>query len=203
MIYNAGFFITNALLGIALAMDAFSVSVANGLNEPCMRKNKIFGIAGIFALFQTIMPMIGWFFVSIAKETFKSFEKFIPWIALILLCFIGGKMIWDGITGEEENPCNKGGLGIMALIVQGIGTSIDALSVGFTFNNPENPYTFIPALVASLVIGVLTFFICFGGIIIGKTAGNKLCGKAGIFGGIILVVIGVEIFLSGTGIINF
>jgi len=194
---NFGFFIVNSLLGVGLAMDAFSVSVANGLNEPCMKKGKMLGIAGMFAFFQTLMPMIGWFFVYIAKEAFESFNKFIPWIALILLCYIGGKMIWDSLKCEENTECEKGGLGFIALVTQGIGTSIDALSVGFTFNNPDNSYTFLPALIASLLIGVLTFFICFGGIIIGKTVGSRLCGKAGIFGGVVLIAIGLEIFISG------
>ena len=124
--------------------------------------------------------------------------QFIPWIALILLGYIGGKMIYEGLKGED-NDCSKPGLGFGALVLQGIATSIDALSVGFTISE----YKLCSALIAALVIAVVTFFICFGGIIIGRKAGTKLCGKAGIFGGVILVAIGVEIFLSGVGILNF
>ena len=192
MTFTLGFFITNALLGVGLAMDAFSVSVANGLNEPCMKKGKMFGIAGMFAFFQALMPMLGWICVHTIMEHFKSFEKLIPWIALLLLGYIGGKMLWEGIKNDDEDPCGKPGLGFTALVVQGIATSIDALSVGFTIAE----YNLVPALVAALLIAVITFVICFGGIIIGKTAGSKLCGKAGIFGGIILIGIGLEIFIS-------
>lgn len=193
-----GFFVQNILMGIGLAMDAFSVSVANGLNEPCMKKGKMLGIAGMFAFFQALMPMIGWICVHTVVQYFESFEKFIPWIALILLGYIGGKMIYEGLKGED-NDCSKPGLGFGALVLQGIATSIDALSVGFTISE----YKLCSALIAALVIAVVTFFICFGGIIIGRKAGTKLCGKAGIFGGVILVAIGVEIFLSGVGILNF
>ena len=193
-----GFFVQNILMGIGLAMDAFSVSVANGLNEPSMKKGKMLGIAGMFAFFQALMPMIGWICVHTVVQYFESFEKFIPWIALILLGYIGGKMIYEGLKGED-NDCSKPGLGFGALVLQGIATSIDALSVGFTISE----YKLCSALIAALVIAVVTFFICFGGIIIGRKAGTKLCGKAGIFGGVILVAIGVEIFLSGVGILNF
>ena len=193
-----GFFVQNILMGIGLAMDAFSVSVANGLNEPCMKKGKMPGIAGMFAFFQALMPMIGWICVHTVVQYFESFEKFIPWIALILLGYIGGKMIYEGLKGED-NDCSKPGLGFGALVLQGIATSIDALSVGFTISE----YKLCSALIAALLIAVVTFFICFGGIILGRKAGTKLCGKAGIFGGVILVAIGVEIFLSGVGILNF
>ena len=89
-------------LGVALAMDAFSVSMANGLNDPGMEKKKMCVIAGTFAGFQFAMPMIGWFCVTTIKEIFAMFEKFIPWIALLLLLFIGGKMLLDGIRGGDD-----------------------------------------------------------------------------------------------------
>ena len=87
------FFFTNIMLGVGLAMDAFSVSLANGLNEPCMKQPKMMGIAGIFAVFQGMMPMIGWICVHTIVQYFSAFEKLIPWIALVLLCWIGGKML--------------------------------------------------------------------------------------------------------------
>ena len=187
------FFLTSILLGVGLAMDAFSVSLANGLNEPCMKAPRMAGIAGIFSLFQFAMPMIGWICVSTVAQYFKAFEVCIPWIALILLCFIGGKMLYEGITckgGEEECGCRSVGFG--ALLVQGIATSIDALSVGFTIAD----HNFAQALIACLLIGVVTFFICFAGLYIGKKAGTKLSGKAGILGGCILILIGLEIFIT-------
>jgi putative Mn2+ efflux pump MntP len=187
------FFLTSILLGVGLAMDAFSVSLANGLNEPCMRTPRMAGIAGIFSLFQFAMPMIGWICVSTVAQYFKAFEVCIPWIALILLCFIGGKMLYEGITckgGEEECGCRAVGFG--ALLVQGVATSIDALSVGFTIAD----HNFAQALIACLLIGAVTFFICFAGLYIGKKAGTKLSGKAGILGGCILIFIGLEIFIT-------
>lgn len=185
------FFFNSILLGIGLAMDAFSVSLANGLNEPCMKKGKMSGVAGIFSLFQFAMPMIGWICVSTIAKQFEAFEKCIPWIALILLGYIGGKMLYEGIKNKEQSEA-KGAVGFGALLVQGVATSIDALSVGFTISD----YNWLKALLACLLIGIVTLFICFAGIAIGKKAGTKLAGKAGIFGGAILIFIGLEIFIT-------
>lgn len=185
------FIFNSALLGVGLAMDAFSVSLANGLNEPCMKKRKAFGIAGIFALFQALMPMIGWICVHTILQYFKAFEKLIPWIALVLLGFIGGKMLIEGIKNKAD--CDeKPGVGIAALLMQGVATSIDALSVGFTIAE----YELVMALLAAVIIAAVTFVICSAGIYIGKHAGTKLAGKAGIFGGAILIFIGIEIFVT-------
>ena len=185
------FFFTSIMLGIGLAMDAFSVSLANGLNEPNMKIGKVTGVAGIFALFQFAMPLIGWFCVSNLVQYFTVFEKFIPWIALGLLGFIGGKMLYEGITNKEEEE-ETPAVGLVALLVQGVATSIDALSVGFTISE----YSAAEALLSCLLIGVVTFFICYAGILIGKKAGTKLAGKAGILGGAILIFIGLEIFIT-------
>ena len=186
------FFITNILLGVGLAMDAFSVSLANGLNQPCMGKDKMCGIAGVFAFFQAIMPLVGWICVHTLLEYFKAFEPFIPWIALALLCYIGGKMIYDSIKQKDEEGCEKKGVTLWGLLVQGVATSIDALSVGFTIAH----YDAVKAVVAAILIATVTFIICLAGIIIGKKAGTRLAGKAGILGGIILILIGLEIFIT-------
>jgi len=191
--FGIDFIITNVMLGVGLAMDAFSVSLANGLNEPCMRRRKMCGIAGMFAFFQALMPMAGWICIHTIVQYFRSFEKFIPWIALILLGFIGGKMLYEGIRNKDEDPCAKPGVGFAALVVQGVATSIDALSVGFTIAE----YDVVSALIAALIIAVVTFFICVGGVVIGRKAGTKLAGKAGILGGAILIIIGIEIFITG------
>ncbi len=185
------FFFNSMLLGIGLAMDAFSVSLANGLNDTRMKKSKMSIIAGVFALFQAMMPLIGWFFVHTLLQYFTAFEKFIPWIALALLGYIGFQMLREGLEhkdGDEEKP----GLGWSALLVQGVATSIDALSVGFTIAD----YGFIEALLAAAIIAVVTFIICMAGLAIGKKAGTKLAGKASIFGGAILIFIGLEIFIG-------
>lgn len=186
------FFLTAFLLGIGLAMDAFSVSLANGLNEPCMRKRKMTGVAGMFALFQALMPMLGWVCIHTIVEKFKAFEKMIPWIALVLLCYIGGKMLYDSLKHKDSECEEKPKVGFVGLIVQGIATSIDALSVGFTIAH----YDITAALLAAAIIAVVTFIICLAGILIGKTVGMKLAGKAGIFGGAILIFIGLEIFIT-------
>ena len=193
MEWNFVFVFNSVLLGVGLAMDAFSVSMANGLNEPGMKKNKMCGVAGIFAFFQALMPMIGWVCVHTVVQYFAAFEKFIPWIALILLCYIGGKMLWDGIKNKEEDAEEAAGVGLSALLIQGVATSIDALSVGFTIAD----YGFVMALVCALIIAVVTFVICMAGLVIGKTFGTKLSNKAAILGGVILIFIGIEIFVTG------
>ena len=188
--------LSSMAFGVALAMDAFSVSLANGLNEPCMCKRKMCGIAGMFAFFQALMPLIGWVCIHTIVQYFKFFEKLIPWIALVLLCFIGGKMLYEGIKCKGEADCDCGfgkKLGFAALVVQGIATSIDALSVGFTIAE----YDLASALLSALVIAVVTFVICMGGILIGRKVGTKFADKAGILGGAILVIIGITIFIRG------
>ena len=186
------FFFNSVLLGVGLAMDAFSVSLANGLNEPKMKTAKVTGVAGIFSFFQFAMPMIGWVCVSTIAQRFEAFQKFIPWIALALLGFIGGKMLYEGIVNKDSEE-EKTAVGFSALLVQGVATSIDALSVGFTIAE----YSILEALLSCFLIGFVTFFICFAGIHIGKKAGTKLAGKAGAFGGVILIFIGFEIFITG------
>lgn len=187
------FFLNSVLLGVGLAMDAFSVSLANGLNEPDMKRGKQCGIAGVFAAFQAVMPMLGWVCVHTIVEKFQAFEKFIPFIALILLAYIGGKMLFEGLKKDaaEEAECRT--LGLSALLLQGVATSIDALSVGFTIAE----YGFFMALVCALIIAAVTFFICEAGLVIGKKFGTKLANKASILGGVILILIGLEIFLTG------
>lgn len=186
------FFFNSILLGIGLAMDAFSVSLANGLNEPGMKTGKMCAVAGMFAVFQALMPLIGWVCVHTIVHYFKAFEMLIPWIALALLGYIGSKMLYEGITSRDSDE-EKPPVGLSALIVQGIATSIDALSVGFTIAE----YQFPSALACALIIAAVTFVICMAGILIGKRAGTKLAGKAGILGGVILIVIGLEIFITG------
>lgn len=188
------FILNSMLLGVGLAMDAFSVSLANGLQEPRMRPGRMCGIAGVFAAFQAIMPMTGWICVHTVVRLFSSFQRLIPWIALALLAWIGGKMLIEGIRGgekQDEGPAKALGLG--ALLLQGVATSIDALSVGFTIAS----YGLGMALAASLIIAVVTFVICMGGLVIGKKFGTRLSGKASVLGGVILIAIGLEIFISG------
>lgn len=185
------FFLNSILLGVGLAMDAFSVSMANGLGEPNMPKSKLLTIAATFGGFQALMPMIGWACVHTIAEYFTAFQKFIPYIALLLLGYIGGKMLIEGIRSKSESG-EVAVLTIGTLIVQGVATSIDALSVGFTIVS----YTWLMALASAVIIAVVTFIICVFGVIIGKKFGTALSNRAQIFGGIILIGIGIEIFIS-------
>lgn len=205
------FVINSVLLGVGLAMDAFSVSIVNGLNETRMSKGKTLGIAGTYAGFQFAMPMIGWFGVHTIAEAFQAFQKYIPWIALLLLLYIGGKMLLEGIRNQRASgsgdsahseercdekaaaPENSAELGLTTLLLQGVATSIDALSVGFTISG----YNAAKAFIASLLIAVTTLIVCLVGLRFGKKFGDKLADKATVLGGVILILIGIEIFVTG------
>ena len=191
MEWNFTFVFNSVLLGVGLAMDAFSVAMANGIRESKMSGAKMCGIAGIFAVFQGLMPLIGWICIHTVVQYFHTFQAWIPWIALCLLGYIGGKMLYEGIK-SQSCPVVPAVLGFGALLVQGIATSIDALSVGFTIAG----YLLPMALASALIIASVTFVICMVGLYIGKKAGSCLSGKAGIVGGAILIFIGLEIFIT-------
>lgn len=189
------FVLTNLLLGVGLAMDAFSVSLANGLAEPKMSVPRMAGIAGIYAFFQALMPMTGWFCVHGALSYFTIFSRFIPYIALALLLYIGGEMLIEGIRNKEKSEEEKitVQLPFTALLLQGVATSIDALSVGFTIAE----YGVWEALLAAGIIASATYLICAVGLYLGKRFGTRLAGKATVFGGLVLIAIGIEIFAKG------
>lgn len=187
--------LNSILLGVGLAMDACAVSMANGLNDPNMKVSKVVLVALIFAFFQALMPMIGWICVRTVAQQFDKFTVAIPYIALALLGFIGGKMIYEGVTHKEnssEQQTHKN-LTAVVLLTQAVATSIDALSVGFTVSS----YDVWQALTSVAIISLVTFAICVGGVYVGKKFGTKLGNKAEIFGGIILIGIGLEIFITG------
>ncbi len=195
MTLGFAFFLNSILFGVGLAMDAFSVSVANAIADPGMKHGERLRIAGSFALFQILMPLLGWLCVRTVAESFTAFQKLIPWIALGLLLYIGGKMLLEGVRGraeDEEEPEGKA-LGRGTLLLQGVATSIDALSVGFTIEE----YPFSAALTEALIIGAVTLAICLAGLFLGRTIGRRLDRIAPILGGLILIGIGVEIFLTG------
>ena len=188
------FFVNSIALGVALAMDAFSVSLANGLHEPQMENKRMNLIAGVFAFFQAAMPLIGWFCVHTILTIFSAFEKIVPWIGFGLLMYIGGKMILEGFeqkSQKEEAPVEKT-VSNRELFVQGIATSIDALSVGFTIAE----YGFVMALVCAIIIGIVTFFISHMGLRIGKKVGTYLSYRASFLGGTILIIIGLEVLIK-------
>ena len=193
MDWSVAFFANSALLGVGLAMDAFSVSMANGLNAPGMGRGQMARIAGTFGFFQFLMPMVGWLCVRTVSRAFVAFQRAVPWIALALLGFIGGKMLLEGLTHRGEAAEADRAPGHAALLVQGVATSIDALSVGFTIAE----YRAAQAFAASLIIAGVTFVICVAGLRIGQRFGTRLAGKASILGGVILIAIGIEIFVKG------
>lgn len=192
MAFDALFFINSVLFGVGLAMDAFSVSVANGLREPHMPRRRMALIAGTFAFFQTVMPLAGWLCVHTIAAAFSAAQRFIPWVALALLAYLGITMIREGL-----HPADEAGealpVGLTALLGQGVATSIDALSVGFTIAD----YGFPAALLECLIIGAVTFAICLAGLLLGRRFGVRLAGRAPLLGGVILIAIGLEIFITG------
>ena len=186
------FVMNSILLGVGLAMDAFSVSLVNGLNETGMRGTRMCAIAGVFAFFQALMPMLGWGTVHTMMHWFGFIEELIPWIALFLLLAIGGNMLLEGLR-QTKGAEQGAGVGAAALFVQGVATSIDAFSVGFAIAG----YDFPQALGCSLLIAATTFVICMAGLHIGRRMGTVLSRYATVLGGVILIAIGVEIFVTG------
>lgn len=193
--------ITAIGLGIGLAMDACAVSMSNGLAEPKMKLNKVLLIAGFFGVFQTLMPVIGYLAVtvlnSILGEKFATiFAYLVPWVALGLLLFLGIKMIVEGIKeGKENNDdanAEKKVLTIGMLFIQAIATAIDALSVGVIYGEVVP----LEAYITFAIVGVVTFAISVAAVYIGKKFGTIFSNKATIAGGIILVLIGLEIYIT-------
>lgn len=196
------------LLGAGLAMDASAVSMTNGMNETRMKFPKMCLIAGVFGIFQCIMPLIGYFIGNI----FKAFlEQFTALIALILLSYIGGKMLFEGIKAiieqkkhkneeEDKNEIKeKKVLGSGQLFIQGIATSIDALTVGLVFIGAGVSYGLennFFAILVSVIIGIVTFIFSLISIFIGKKFGELLSDKAQIVGGLILIGIGLKTFIQ-------
>ena len=189
------FLITYSLLGVGLAMDAFSVSVANGIRENTMKAGRRCIIAGTYGLFQILMPLIGWICVRTVVTFFSGIQRFIPVLALILLVFIGGRMIAESFRHSGAEHDTKPGVGGAELLMQGIATSLDALSVGFTIES----LGFDAALLASFIIGTVTFVICLIGLAIGRTVRMRLTRYSDAVGGIILILVGIEIFLRAKG----
>lgn len=185
---NGNLIIRAMLLGVGLAMDACAVSMANGFNESKMSVRKTAMVAGFFGVFQGVMPMIGYF---VGYSVLSVVEKIMPWISLIILCFLGGKMIKDGFSDKEEGK-ETTLLTLGTLTWQAFATSVDALSVGFTLAD----YVLSSAVITVGIIAVETFIISFIGVVIGKKFGTKFGGRAEVVGGVILIAIGLEIFIT-------
>lgn len=187
---NFLFYLTSIMLGIGLAMDACAVSMSNGLKEKEIKFKKIFFISSMFGISQGLMPLLGYI---VGAQFISYIDRFIPWIALVILGFLGVKMIIGAIKCHTKNECDYKPLSFKVIIIQTIATSIDALSVGLTICD----YTITEAIVTTIIIAIVTLVICILGHYIGKVFGDKLGEKAELIGGIILVLIGIEIFVSG------
>ena len=181
------------LTGFALSMDAFAVSITKGITLKKINLSIAIKIAFFFGLFQAIMPLIGWLFGMNFELYIRSIDH---WIAVILLSFLGIKMILDAISDDTKNDTTTY-LNNKELIVLSIATSIDALAIGVTF-----AFLNIDIIPVCISIGVITFIVCFIGVIIGKKIGSILKDSAQIIGGIILILIGLNIFNEHTGFIS-
>ena len=181
------------LIGIGLSMDAFAVAICQGLSMTRIKWGHALTVGLYFGGFQALMPLLGWVLGSQFSGYIQQYDH---WVAFILLLLIGGNMIREALSGEEdeaEDAAAGGGPDHKKLFLMAIATSIDALSVGFTISE----YGWFMALVCSLIVAIVTFFICEAGLAIGKKFGTKLSGKASVLGGVILIGIGLEIFISG------
>ncbi|MCD8329831.1 MAG: manganese efflux pump MntP family protein [Lachnospiraceae bacterium] len=183
------FLLHSLLLGTGLAMDAFSVSLADGLREPRMERRKTFFIAGLFAGFQFLMPLIGWVCLHTILEMFRIFAIWIPRLAPFLLLCLGADMIHEKNSCETLSPLQAD---LRQILTQGAATSVDALSAGFTLADCEFP----AAMTCCLIIAGITFFLCLSGLQLGRRFRTKLSGHASLLGGAILIFLGVRLFLE-------
>ena len=184
-----GFIVRSLFLGIGLAMDATCVAMTNGLKYPKLKIRHALLISFMFGFFQALMPLIG-YLLGVSFSEFLT--KFTPIIALVLLTIIGGKMLLEGFEKKEKDEEVKQ-FNFPMLLVQAIATAIDALSVGIIMID----YKFNELIIALILIAVVTFVLSFIAVFLGKKFGVLLNNKAEILGGVILIVIGLEIFISG------
>lgn len=178
------------LISLGLAMDAFAVSITNGITIQCLRLKHALKIAIFFGGFQALMPLIGWLAGIGLKQYVESFDH---WIAFALLLFIGAKMIYEAIWIDEvEKKCDP--LNLVVLLGLAIATSIDAMAVGVTF-----AFLHIAIVTPAIIIGVITFALSLAGVFIGNRLGDRLGSKMEVLGGIILIGMGTKILLSHLG----
>ena len=181
------------LLGVSLSMDAFAISICRGLNMRRINYRHTVVIAFFFGGAQGLMPLLGWLLGSQFASYIESFDH---WVAFGLLAFIGGKMIWEVLRGEEEiEVVGEERLDLKELTVMAVATSIDALAVGIALAIERANIS-----LAAVIIGVTTFAICFFGVMIGNRFGARFKEKAELAGGIALILIGLHILLQDLGV---
>ncbi|MDD5952491.1 MAG: manganese efflux pump MntP family protein [Oscillospiraceae bacterium] len=184
-----------SLLGIAvgLSMDAFAVSIANGAACKTLRPAFALKLGIAFGLFQALMPMIGWLIGWVGEVIITSVDH---WIALLLLGFLGVKMIWEAVRHKDEETESRDDIPLRTLLVLAIATSIDALATGILLPSAVGAANVWLMLLSVAIIGCVTFCFCVPGAYIGKKFGNLLSSKAEIFGGAVLIAIGIKIFVE-------
>ena len=180
------------ILSIGLAMDAFAVSICKGISMKKMDWKKAIIIGLWFGAFQAIMPLIGYLLGSTFEQVVKNVDH---WLAFILLSAIGANMIKESFSKDTEDENDD--ISVKAMFILAVATSIDALAVGITFAFLK--VSIVPSII---IIGLTTFIISVGGVVIGNKFGSKYKSKAEIAGGIILVLIGLKILLEGVGILK-
>ncbi len=183
--------LTIFLLALGLSTDAFAVAVSNGMCSCEIRKKNAAATAIVFGFFQALMPVIGYY---LGYSFYEFISRFQHWIALFLLSAIGFNMMMEALTERnhpEESCCSNHVFTSRNLILQGIATSIDALAAGVSFVAMQ-----VNIVKASLLIGTTTFLCCYTGVYIGNKFGTILGIRARLFGGIILILLGIKLFLQ-------
>lgn len=175
------------ILGLALAMDAFAVTISNSFAYPKIPRARSLSMPLAFGFFQFLMPVVGFALGQLVSEFITQYAGF---ITFLILGFIGGKMIWDAFHEEEGEEASGQTLTVPVLLLQAVATSIDALAVGVSFAALE-----VNVLTSSGIIGITTALTCAVALIIGKRFGNALGEKATIIGGVVLILIGLKSLL--------
>ena len=190
-------FIELFLIGVGLSMDAFAVSICQGLSMTKIKWGHALTVGLYFGGFQALMPFTGW---MLGSQFAGRIQRYDHWVAFVLLLLIGGNMIREALSGEDEAEDAAVGAGLdhKKLFLMAIATSIDALAVGVTF-----AFLDIAILPAIGIIGTTTFFISVAGVAVGCWFGARYKKRAEITGGVILVLLGVKILLEHLGVIGF
>ena len=181
------------IIGASLSMDAFAVSVCQGLKMPRIDWKNAAVIAFFFGLFQAIMPALGW---ALGQFFAAWVDRYDQYIAFAILAWLGGKMIWDVFHPDEDEP--DAAIDLKSLFAMAFATSVDALAVGVTFGM-DPTVSIVPA---ALIIGLTTFAICIGGVVVGNVFGARWQRRAQLAGGLMLILVGTKILLEGLGIMD-
>ena len=178
------FIVKSLLLGIGLAMDAVAVSMANGLQNPTMKEERKMSISSAFGFFQFFMPILGYFLLKSFTEFMPRLLKYLSPFSTLILCYLGLRMLICGIRKKKNKEVEEVSGN---LLFQAVGTSVDALSLGFTFS----PYSIPKVLISSIIIGIVTFILSYAAILVGKKFGTIYAGKADILGGVVLIIVAI------------